>query len=167
MEKQFTLSVPETLDFADLGLWHDQDTGAIQFNWSAVHELADHNQINRSVFDNSDNVATLIVTWYAAHLQNGGAKDMAAERMVKAVLDGDTTKPVQIWDNLHVEPPTPEQIKDLRQRVGTQAKCAKLCGVNISNWQRCESGERRPHQTTWGLFLLAAGQHPTYEILPR
>lgn len=68
---------------------------------------------------------------------------------------------------LHVEPPTPEQIKDLRQRVGMQSKCAKLCGVNISNWQRFESGERRPHPTTWGLFLLATGQHPTYEILPR
>lgn len=68
---------------------------------------------------------------------------------------------------LHVDPPAPEQIKELRQRVGTQAKCAKLCGVNISNWQRFESGERRPHPTTWGMFLLATGQHPTYEILPR
>jgi len=67
---------------------------------------------------------------------------------------------------LHVEPPTPEQIKNLREQVGTQAKCAKLCGVNISNWQRFESGERRPHPATWGAFLLAVGQHPKYKITP-
>lgn len=164
MEKQFSLSVPETLDFADLGLWHDQDTGAIQFNWSAIHELAEHNQINRSVFDNSDNVATLIVTWYAAHLQNGGTKDMAAERMFSAVK-AEYNKPVQIWDNVPAEPPTPEQIKALRQKVGTQAKCAKLAGVNISNWQRWEKGDQRPHPTTWGMFLLSCGQHPIYKLM--
>lgn len=75
--------------------------------------------------------------------------------------------PVQIWNNLPAEPPAPEEIKELRQQVGTQAKCANLCGVNISNWQRWEKGEQRPHPTTWGLFLLATGQHPNYEVRVR
>ena len=164
MEKQFNLSVPEALDFADLGLWHDQDTGHVQFNWSAVHELADYNQLDRAIFANPDNVGALIAAWYQAHLLNGGDKDMAAERMFNAVA-AEYNKPVQIWDNVPVEPPTPEQIKALRQKVGTQAKCAKLAGVNISNWQRWEKGEQRPHPATWGMFLLSCGQHPLYRLV--
>lgn len=71
---------------------------------------------------------------------------------------------VTSWHDLAVLPPDAESIRDIRAAVGTQALCAALAGINLSNWQRWEKGESAPHPATWGLFLLAVGQHPRYEV---
>lgn len=68
------------------------------------------------------------------------------------------------WHDLSVLPPQADSIRDVRAAVGTQALCAALAGVNITNWQRWERGENSPHPSTWGLFLLAIGQHPRYSV---
>lgn len=70
------------------------------------------------------------------------------------------------WHDLAVAPPGAEGVKNMRQAVGTQALCAALAGVNITNWQRWERGENSPHPSTWGLFLLAIGQHPRGRYVP-
>ena len=68
------------------------------------------------------------------------------------------------WHDLAVFPPVADSIRDMRAAVGTQALCAALAGVNLSNWQRWEKGETRPHPSIWGVFLLAIGQHPRYSV---
>lgn len=42
-----------------------------------------------------------------------------------------------------------------------------MSGVTLSLWQYWEAGKRKPAPNTWGLFLLAIGQHPTHEIKTR
>lgn len=68
------------------------------------------------------------------------------------------------WHDLAVAPPGAEGVKNMRQAVGTQALCAALSGVNLSNWQRWEKGETSPHPSIWGAFLLSSGQHPRYSV---
>lgn len=68
------------------------------------------------------------------------------------------------WHDLAVAPPGAEGVKNMRQAVGTQALCAALAGVNLSNWQRWEKGETSPHPSIWGAFLLSIGQHPRYSV---
>lgn len=70
------------------------------------------------------------------------------------------------WHDLAVLPPEAGSIRDVRAAVGTQALCAALAGVDIRSWQRYESGDKRPHPSTWGLFLLAVGQHPRGRYVP-
>lgn len=77
----------------------------------------------------------------------------------------------QIWRDLPVEPPSATGIVALRKELNiTQAKAAKLVGVNERTWQYYEyngDNEKRkksPSPTTWGLFLLSVGQHPIYDI---
>ena len=71
------------------------------------------------------------------------------------------------WHDLAVLPPDANAIRDIRAAVGTQALCASLAGINLSNWQRWEKGDAAPHPATWGLFLLAVGQHPRYGVSPK
>mgnify|MGYP000266986320 CR=1 FL=1 len=68
------------------------------------------------------------------------------------------------WHEMAVTPPEADGIKAVRQAVGTQALCAALSGVNLSNWQRWEKGETSPHPSIWGAFLLSIGQHPRYSV---
>ena len=157
------IKIPTNLDFSDLGLW--SENGKTKFNWSAIKELAEANNIEMSVFDNPDNVAELINVWYAYHRANGGAKDIVAERMLKAVA---TTydKPLVVTNDLLLEPPTPEQILTLRTRLQlSQDECAKLCGISgRALWQKYEKGTYSPSAQTWTLFCLATGQHPRYDV---
>lgn len=65
-----------------------------------------------------------------------------------------------------IEPPAPEEIKDLRIASGlTQDELAALVGLSggiaISKY---EQGNRRPSVQIWTLMLLFIGQHPTLQI---
>lgn len=71
------------------------------------------------------------------------------------------------WHDLAVLPPDANAIRDIRAAVGTQALCAALAGVDIRSWQRYEAGDKRPPPPTWGLFMLAVGQHPRGRYVPR
>lgn len=165
---QKTLSIPDGLAFADLKLSHDNQTGAIRFDWSAIHALADHNGLDRAIFENQDNIAGLIAAWYGAHCANGGEPDPVAEVMFNAVVAGDMQYPVSISCGLPVEPPTPEQIREIVGRTGSQRFAAELMQLSSKNMiQQWCSGERRPTPQNWGLFLLATGQHPDYALKKR
>jgi len=60
--------------------------------------------------------------------------------------------------------PSAEQIKNLREQIGTQTKCANMAQVGLRTWQMWETGERSPSKAAWELFLLKSGQHPTHII---
>ena len=66
-----------------------------------------------------------------------------------------------------VEIPSADAIKALRQKTGTQAKCAKLAQVSLNTWKQWESGLRTPSKPSWGMFLLAIDQHPDFVIVRR
>ena len=66
-----------------------------------------------------------------------------------------------------VEIPQAEAIKTLRQKIGTQAKCAKMAQVSLITWKQWESGVRTPPKPSWGMFLLAIDQHPDFVIVRR
>jgi len=78
----------------------------------------------------------------------------------------DQGRSITKWHDVAVIPPDAQNIKTIRESVGTQALCASLAGTDIRTWQRWESGERKPHPSQWGAFLLAVGQHPKYKITP-
>lgn len=66
-----------------------------------------------------------------------------------------------------VEIPSADVIKALRQKTGTQAKCAKMAQVSIVTWKQWESGLRTPSKPSWGMFLLAIDKHPDFLIVRR
>ena len=71
-----------------------------------------------------------------------------------------------IMAGLLVEPPTPEEIKNLRFESGlTQNELAELVGLSggiaISKY---EKGHRRPSAQIWTMMLLFLGEHPTLQI---
>lgn len=79
-----------------------------------------------------------------------------------------------IWGGLPVEPPSAAEIAALRKELNvTQAKAAKLVGINERTWQYYEYNgdndkrKKSPSPTTWGLFLLATGQHPIFEVIAK
>jgi DNA-binding XRE family transcriptional regulator len=70
------------------------------------------------------------------------------------------------FENLIIEAPTPEFIKDLRLDLGlTQAQCAKLAGLtDDALWRKYENDKAKPNKQTWTLFLIASGQHPNFKL---
>jgi len=84
--------------------------------------------------------------------------------LVQSLID--QGRSVTKWRDVAVVAPEHKVIKSVRESVGTQAICAALAGTDIRTWQRWESGERKPHPSQWGAFLLAVGQHPKYKITP-
>lgn len=70
------------------------------------------------------------------------------------------------FENLVIDIPSPEMIKDLRIDLGlTTAQCAKLTGLTDGAlWRKYEAGTVKPNKQTWTLFLIASGQHPNFRI---
>ena len=72
--------------------------------------------------------------------------------------------------DIPVEPPLPGEIRAMRLAHGlTQPQAAALAGVAVQTWKGYETpvmlrNHRRPTPATWGLFLLAVGQHTRYEV---
>ena len=68
--------------------------------------------------------------------------------------------------DIPVEPPLPGEIRTMRMAHGlTQPQAAALAGVAVQTWKSYESAvmqarHRRPTPATWGVFLLAIGEHP-------
>lgn len=63
---------------------------------------------------------------------------------------------------------TPDEIKQARHAAGhTQAKAAHLARVSVVTWKQYESGERKPSDAVWELYLLESGQHPTRQIVDK
>ena len=161
--QQMTIKIPSHIDFAELGLWRKDDV--TKFTWSVLHELAAYNNIDPALLT-EDNVASLIIAWYHAHLTHGGDKVLAAESLIAETINA-VKKEIFISKHLPIDPPPADVIKAIRAQVGTQKLCANLLGISLNTWQYYESGDRKPHAAMWGMFLLATGQHPMYSIVTK
>mgnify|MGYP000856731639 FL=1 len=81
------------------------------------------------------------------------------------------------WPSLLGAQPTPEAVREARQRAGlTQAQAALLVsdaqGQPYRTWQGYEAavgtrGHRAIPAATWAFFLLLTGQHPTHTLTAR
>lgn len=89
MEQQMAkVSIPDDLDFSDLRLERDSD-GSVSFDWDVVERICKSSGLPVTMFRDAseDNVAGLIVSWYQAHRQNGGAADPVAEDLIAEVIE--------------------------------------------------------------------------------
>jgi hypothetical protein len=81
------LTIPTDLDFADLRLTRDRLTGALRFSWETIARICAANGVDVAIFRDGpdDNLASLIVEWYAKHLAHGGAGDPCADDLLQEV----------------------------------------------------------------------------------
>ncbi|MFT0137266.1 hypothetical protein ACEK07_04300 [Alcanivoracaceae bacterium MT1] len=87
MQQQMTkVNIPDDVEFADLRLARDTD-GGVSFDWSVIERICDASGLPVEMFRDApeDSVARLIVGWYNAHRQRGGAPDPVAEDLIAEV----------------------------------------------------------------------------------
>lgn len=84
------LVIPDGVDFSDLKLTRDPDTGDVSFDWTPIERICEASGIDADVFrsDPEDNVSGLIVRWYTEHRAAGGAHDpVAADIIAETMLE--------------------------------------------------------------------------------
>ncbi|WP_438863750.1 hypothetical protein [Neptunicella sp.] len=86
MKKLTSISIPDTISFADLKLTRDSD-GMVAFDWAPINHICAASGIDASIFteQTEDNVSSLIVSWYQAHITNGGKPDAVAEDLLAEI----------------------------------------------------------------------------------
>lgn len=163
---QVNFEIPAEINFLELGL-HQNDDGHFVYNMTIFKKFLAHNGLSIDQIS-QDDVENILVAWYFDHRQKGGEPDWCMEQVVNAMRN--TPKyPSVVWYDAIIEPPTSEQIADLRHHTGlSQNQMANLLGLTaqqaISEYER---GKKTPNKQTWTLWLLLTGQHPTLEVLPR
>jgi len=77
------IAIPHDLTFSDLNLSRDAD-GQVSFDRSVIERICAASDIPPALFfdTSEDNVAGLIVEWYHAHLNAGGARDAVADDLI-------------------------------------------------------------------------------------
>lgn len=84
MQQQLTrIAIPDDIHFADLRLGRDSD-GAVSFDWTPIEHICAASGVPVELFRDGpeDNVAGLLMTWYRAHRESGGALDLVAEDLI-------------------------------------------------------------------------------------
>lgn len=81
------ISIPDGLDFSALKLARDSD-GHVSFDWEPINIICAASNINPDVFTSTheDNIGGLIMTWYRAHIANGGQPDPVAEDLIAEAM---------------------------------------------------------------------------------
>jgi len=89
---KFNISVPEGLSIEDLHLTRDPVTGATEFNWAPLEAICRESGLDIALFRDmpEDNVAGLLMTWYRAHRDAGGAHDPVFEQLIAEAEAEDT-----------------------------------------------------------------------------
>lgn len=90
MKKELKISIPQNINFRDLELSRSP-TGGITFNAEIINAICDASGIDSKLFweSNEDNMAGLIIEWYASHLKNGGEHDPVADDLIAETLAED------------------------------------------------------------------------------
>lgn len=78
--------IPEDLQFSDLNLARDSD-GCVSFDWGVIERICTASGLPVELLREGpeDNVAGLLIGWYQAHRQRGGAPDPVAEDLLAEV----------------------------------------------------------------------------------
>jgi hypothetical protein len=76
--------IPEGLDFSDLRLSRDPETGGVDFEWQPIADICAANGFDPALFSDGpeDNATALISAWYADHLARGGARDSVMDDLI-------------------------------------------------------------------------------------
>lgn len=84
MEQTTPITLPEGMAFAELQLARDPATGDVSFSTAAVELIERASGLPAGFFlgQAEDALASLITTWYDAHLQAGGARDPVADDLI-------------------------------------------------------------------------------------
>jgi len=84
MKQTTSITLPEGMAFADLQLARDPSTGDVSFSTAAVQAIESASGLPEGFFMDQDEgaLASLITTWYAAHLQAGGERDPVADDLI-------------------------------------------------------------------------------------
>lgn len=87
MLKSFRVRIPDSIEFSALKLARDPVTGHVGFAWTPIEAICAASGIDVALFRDApeDNVAGLIVAWYAEHRAHGGAQDLVAEQLLAEV----------------------------------------------------------------------------------
>ena len=92
MEKsqKFAISIPDDVRFEDLELLRDPHTGNLSFRWEPIGRIcaASHVDISLMREGPEDNVAELLIAWYAHHLSNGGDRNTVMDELTREELGG-------------------------------------------------------------------------------
>ncbi|MSR14893.1 MAG: hypothetical protein EXR86_10095 [Gammaproteobacteria bacterium] len=82
-ESPIEIRLPDDLDFADLKLARDPNTGDLSFDWAALERICEASGLDLSVLEkDEDNVSELIIEWYAVHRARDGAPDPVQEALI-------------------------------------------------------------------------------------
>lgn len=83
MQQLVKFSIPPDVDFADLKMARDPD-GHVSFDWAPIERICEASGLDVGLLRNSgeDNLAGLLTHWYAAHLQQGGARDPVQDDLI-------------------------------------------------------------------------------------
>ena len=87
MQQQLArVAIPEGLDFADLRLAREAD-GSVSLDWGVIKRICAASSMPVELLRDGpeDNLAGLLIGWYQAHRQRGGAADPVAEDLLGEV----------------------------------------------------------------------------------
>lgn len=90
MQQATKITIPDGLDFSRLQLARSPD-GSVTFDWAPIEAICRESGIDIAIFQDGpeDNAAGLIVTWYRAHIESGGAPDATADDLLAEVAAED------------------------------------------------------------------------------
>lgn len=151
-------------------------SGGYNFNQEVILKVAADeglttDRIALQYFEDPINLLTFLVPLYQKYIAEGGEHNEAFLQIMahyNLPEHADNNYSIQKWPLLPVVPPSAEEIRALRQLVGSTRYCASLIGLGKRTmWEEYEKGTKKPSAQSWGLFLLAIGKHPKYEVLPR
>ncbi len=79
-----TISIPDDLDFSELRLTRDPQTGEIEFDWAPIERICAASGLDVALFRSGPegNVAGFLTAWYFEHLARGGATDPVQEDLL-------------------------------------------------------------------------------------
>lgn len=86
-QQKTTIAIPEGLQFSQLKLARENN-GDVSFNWNVIETICTASGVPVDVLKNApeDNTAALVIHWYTAHRQAGGAADPVAEDLLAETL---------------------------------------------------------------------------------
>lgn len=79
--EEITIHIPNGVTFADLELTREAD-GSLTFNLDVIEEIRVASGLPADAFNDEDDLASLIIGWYHAHLECGGARNEAADELI-------------------------------------------------------------------------------------
>ncbi len=83
-QTQAKIIIPGDVQFADLKMARDPETGDMAFDWAPIARICQASGIDMHLFQaqSEDNVGGLLAQWYAQHRAAGGAPDLVFDQLI-------------------------------------------------------------------------------------